>query len=225
MDFRLEDVSPDEVARRIDAIAPLTDSVRDLIDAVIRTEVDQESIDDARRRIDAVVADLRTVQKPGSFGTPFTRDLVEMAWGNAAAGIRNAVAPPMRSTSRGGVATAEVTLGAAYEGPGGCVHGGVIALLLDQLVGECAGSMDTGPHFTGTLSMRYIRPTSLGPVSLRAEVTQTQGRKAFVHGELRDADGVTAEAEAIMVRPKDFPGRDEILSAIARATADDAAAR
>ena len=39
MEFTLEDISEAEVARRRDLYAPLADTVRDLIDAVIRTEV------------------------------------------------------------------------------------------------------------------------------------------------------------------------------------------
>lgn len=221
MDFRLEDVSPEEVQRRIGVLEPLTDSVRDLVDSVIRTDVDEATLDDARRQIDGIVERLRTDQKPGGFGVPFTRDLVGMPWGNAAVGVRNAIAPPMRPVSSGGVTTAEVTLGAAYEGPGGHVHGGVLALLLDQLVGECASNIDSIPHFTGTLTVRYLRPTKLGPISLRAEITETRGRKAFVHAVIRDDEGATAEGEAIMVRPREFPGREEMLSAIARSAGRD----
>ncbi|MCF8589738.1 hotdog domain-containing protein [Gordonia liuliyuniae] len=221
MDFRFEDIGPAEVKRRISAVEPLTESVRDLVDAVIRTEVDDTALDDARRQIDDIVARLRTEEKPGGFGVPFTRDLVGMPWGNAATGVRNAIAPPLRPVTHAGVSTAEVTLGAAYEGPGGHVHGGVLALLLDQLVGECASSGTSMPHFTGTLTVRYVRPTKLGQVSLRAEVTGTQDRKAFVSGEIHDSEGVTAEVEAIMIRPKEFAGRDEVMAAIAEATARD----
>lgn len=220
MEFRLEDISADEVQQRIDAIAPLTDSVRQLIDAVIRTEVDQATIDDARERIESVVADLTAQQIPGSFGNPFTRDLVGMSFGNAAVGERNAIAPPMRPVNADGVTTAEVTLGAAYEGPSGRVHGGIVAMLLDQLVGECASTVSPTPHFTGTLTVRYLRPTELGRrLTLRAEVTGSEGRKRFVHAEIAD-DGVTADAEAIMIAPKDFPGHEAILAAIADHTAN-----
>ncbi|WOC11623.1 hotdog domain-containing protein [Gordonia sp. MP11Mi] len=214
MEFRLEDVSPEEIERRIRVVEPLTDAVRDLVDAVIRTEVGDATLDDARRQVEEIVARLRTAEKPGGFGVPFTRDLVGMPWGNAATGVRNALAPPLNPVTSAGVSTAEVTLGAAYEGPGGHVHGGVLALLLDQLVGECASSGTSMPHFTGTLTVRYLRPTKLGPVSLHAEVTGTQNRKCFVSGTVRDGEGVTAEADAIMIRPKSFPGRDEVAAAV-----------
>ena len=68
MDFILEDISEAEVARRRAVYTPLTDTVRDLVDAVIRTEVAEEDLDEARRRIADVVADLRRSQMDGAFG-------------------------------------------------------------------------------------------------------------------------------------------------------------
>jgi uncharacterized protein (TIGR00369 family) len=203
VDFRIEDITPDEIARRLAVVEPLTDSVRALIDAVIRTEATDEQLHAARERIDEVTAVLREKQLPGSYGTPFTREFIGMPWGNAAVGARNAVAPPMRVRASDHAADCEMTLGAAYEGPAGSVHGGVAALMLDQLVGEAA-STDGMPSFTGTLTVRYLRPTPLGPVTAHAEVTGRERRKTFVRATLSDADGVTVEAEAIMVAPKGF---------------------
>ncbi len=211
VDFRIEDITPDEIARRLAVVEPLTDSVRALIDAVIRSEVSDDQLRAARERIDEVTAVLREKQLPGSYGTPFTREFIGMPWGNAAVGARNAIAPPMRIRLGDGTADCEMTLGAAYEGPGGCVHGGVAALMLDQLVGEAA-STDGVPVFTGTLTVRYLRPTPLGEVIAHAEVTGRERRKTFVRATLADADGVTVEAEAIMVTPKGFelPSGDAI---------------
>lgn len=209
MDFRIEDISPEEISRRLSVVEPLTESVRRLIDAVIRTEVDDAEMIAATERIDQVVQTLRSRQRDGSFGTPFTPAFIGMPWGNAAVGARNAIAPPLQIRAESGVAECEMVLGAAYEGPGGCVHGGVAALMLDQLVGEAA-STDGLPSFTGTLTMRYLRPTRLGALSARAAVTGREGRKTFVHATLSDDDGVTVEADAIMIAPKGFtlPGGD-----------------
>ncbi|MFC0313264.1 PaaI family thioesterase [Gordonia phosphorivorans] len=203
MDFRIEDISEEEIDRRLSVVEPLTDSVRQLVDAVIRSEVSDERLTAAKDRIDEIVADLREQQRPGSFGTPYTKEFIGMPWGNAAVGARNAVAPPLHVRRSPGLAECEMELGAAYEGPGGCVHGGIAALLLDQLVGEAA-STDGLPSFTGTLTVKYLRPTLLGALSARAEVTGREGRKTFVHATMSDADGVTVEADAIMICPKDF---------------------
>lgn len=203
MDFRIEDISAEEIARRLAAVEPLTESVRRLIDAVIRTQADDDRLAAAKEQVDAIVAGLTEIQLPGSFGTPYTKTFVGMPWGNAAVGARNAIAPPLRVRRSPGVAECDMVLGAAYEGPGGCVHGGVAALMLDQLVGEAA-STDGLPSFTGTLTVKYLRPTRLGTLAGRAEVTGRDGRKTFVRATLSDDDGVTVEADAIMVAPKGF---------------------
>ncbi|WP_424324248.1 PaaI family thioesterase [Gordonia sp. (in: high G+C Gram-positive bacteria)] len=207
LNFRLVDLTPEQIAERLGVVEPLTDSVRSLIDAVIRTEVDDDRLHAAREKIDAIVADLRSEQKPGSFGLEFTSDLHGLPWGNAAVGARNAIAPPMRIVHHEDkTATCEVDLGAAYEGPSGLVHGGVSALLLDQLLGEVVSVNDKMPSFTGTLNVKYVAPTPLGPVRLHAEIVNREGRKTFVRGHIATTDGtVTVTAEGIMVAPANLP--------------------
>lgn len=62
----------------------------------------------------------------------------------------------------------EFTLGPVYEGPPGLVHGGICALLLDQLLGEAATSQLSKPKFTGTITLRYLRGgTPLGRCAAR----------------------------------------------------------
>ena len=53
-----------------------------------------------------------------------------------------------------------VTFGSAYEGPPGHVHGGYVAAAFDELLGmtQSLGGM---PGMTGTLTVRYRRPTPL----------------------------------------------------------------
>lgn len=113
MDFILEDISEAEVARRRAVYTPLTDTVRDLVDAVIRTEVAEEDLDEARRRIADVVADLRRSQMDGAFGVRHTRENTGMAWGNAVIGVRNALAPPLDVVHDADGVRSEFTLGAA----------------------------------------------------------------------------------------------------------------
>src|SRR5438270_1373425 len=52
------------------------------------------------------------------------------------------------------------TFGAAYEGPPSFVHGGIIALAFDEMLG--IANVEAGhPGMTGTLTIRYRRPTPL----------------------------------------------------------------
>ena len=55
---------------------------------------------------------------------------------------------------------------------------------------------------TGTLTLRYLRPTPLGDCSARAWVDRVEGVKTIVKGEFHRADGTTTvEAEGIFVMP------------------------
>ncbi|WP_040509910.1 PaaI family thioesterase [Gordonia soli] len=207
MEFTLEDISDEEIMRRRALYEPFTDSVRDLIDAVIRTEVDDATVRQAQAEIAGVVQRLRTQQMDGAYGVRYTADKKGMAWGNAVIGLRNAIAPPLvlRPGDDGGVVT-DATLGAAYEGPSGLVHGGVCAMLFDHVLGEAA-SVDGIPCFTGTISVRYLRPTPLGPIRIDAAISGRDGRKKIVRGTLSGPDGVTAEAEGIFIVPREFEGQ------------------
>lgn len=203
IEFRIHDVSSDELERRRIIYEPLTQSVRALIDATIRTEVDAEAVAAVKADIDAATARLRSRQMDGPYGVRYNAEGRGTAWGNAVIGLRNPIAPPlvMRHDESGKV-WADFVLGAAYEGPPGHVHGGVCALVLDHVLGEVASGGLTRPSFTGTISCRYLRATPLGPLHAEAWVERGEGVKTFAVGFVADADGVTVEAEGVFIVPK-----------------------
>lgn len=202
LEFTVEDWSTDEVARRREIYEPLAESVRALVDATIRTEADAQTVADVKRVIDAAVARLRKRQIDGAFGVRHTTSGESVGWGNAVIGIRNALAPPLITCrDESGQVSADFHLGAAYEGPPGHVHGGVSALILDHVLGEAA-SHDRQPRFTGTITMRYLRPTALGPLRTEAIRTRTEGVKTFCTGHISDAKGITVEAEGVFITPR-----------------------
>lgn len=200
--FTAEDWSDEDVARLRGIYGPLAESVRELVDATIRTEADAETVSEAKREIDAAVARLRDRQIDGAFGVRVTRDGQGVSWGNAVIGLRNALAPPVvtRRDESGGV-TADFDLGAAYEGPPGHVHGGVSALILDHILGEAA-SPDQKPRFTGSITVRYLRATPLGPLRAEAIRTRTDGVKTYCTGTIADGEGITVEAEGVFITPR-----------------------
>ncbi len=200
--FRLEDLSSTDVQRLRAIYEPLARSVRELVDATIRTEAEAEAVSAAVAEIDAATARLRSRQIDGGFGVRYTTGGHRMPWGNAAIGIRNPIAPPLVVQKDGsGRAWADVELGAAYEGPPGQVHGGVCAMVLDHLLGEVAAD-PVKPRFTGTLTVRYLRTTALGWVHAEARVVRTEGVKAFAEGHIADERGRTVEAEGVLILPK-----------------------
>ena len=202
LDYRVEALTDEELAREREVQGSLTQSTRELVDAVLRTTLPDEELEEIRGEIDKLTARLRSSQLPGPFGISVTPSGTVRAHGNAVVGLRNAVAPPVhveRDTS--GKAWGDVRLGAAYEGPPGMVHGGVAALLLDQLCGEAA-SAGGSPGMTGQLTLRYRRPTPLGPIHLEAHITRVDGIKTWVEGHIADLDGVTVECEGLFILPR-----------------------
>lgn len=202
LDFTVENLSAEDVERLRGIYEPLTKSVRELIDATIRTEVDDDAVAAAKAEIDAATARLRQRQIDGSYGVRFGSVGSQMPWGNVVIGLRNPMAPPLtvEHAADGGV-FADFHLGAAYEGPPGHVHGGVSALILDHVLGEAASPAEK-PRFTGTITMRYRRMTPLGALRAEARIVRTEGVKTFATGHLADAGGVTVEAEGVFIAPK-----------------------
>jgi acyl-coenzyme A thioesterase PaaI-like protein len=201
LEWTLENLSADDVARLRAIYEPLTESVRELIDATIRTEVDAETVAAAKAEIDAATARLRSEQVDGPFGIRFSTDGDQMPWGNVVIGVRNPVAPPLVvEQSDSGVFT-DFHLGAAYEGPPGHVHGGVAALVLDHILGAAASSPEK-PRLTGTITLRYLRLTRLGQLHAEAQITRREGVKTFTAGYLADDEGITVEAEGVFIQPR-----------------------
>lgn len=199
-------MADDEIDRLAGVYAPLGASVRELVDAAIRSEVDEVEIRAVTAELDALVGRLRARQSPDAFGIPYGASGRSRPWGNAAIGLRNGIAPPLR-VLRGheGRVWSDVTLGAAYEGPPGLVHGGAAALVLDHVMGECASA--TGrPGYTGTLTLRYRAGAPLGPLRVEAWVVEADGAKTVIRGALQAGDLTCVEAEGTFVVPRGLRG-------------------
>ncbi len=202
LDFTLENISADDIERLRAIYEPLAQSVRELIDATIRTQVGAAAVAAAKSEIDSATARLRSQQLDGTFGVRYLTTGERMAWGNAVIGIRNPIAPPLAiEHDDSGKSWCDFYLGAAYEGPPGHVHGGVAALILDHLLGEAA-SDGVNPRLTGTISFRYVRATRLGQLHAEATTTRIDGVKTFAAGYLADEEGVTVEAEGVFIQPR-----------------------
>lgn len=134
-----------------------------------------------------------------------TRSRREAALRNPVSGRQNAIAPGlrMRGLPDGSVA-GDVTLGWAYEGPPGTVHGGVSAMLLDHLFGAAnfwAGKV--GP--TGELTLRYERPVPLlSPLTVTARQVSAEGRKLRTVGTISAGGRVCVRAEGLFITTRDF---------------------
>jgi len=114
-------------------------------------------------------------------------------------GLSNPLAPPIVLDVEGKTVHGHVRFGSAYEGPPGHVHGGFVAAAFDEVLGFVQST--TGqPGMTGTLTIRYRRPTPLDTdLRFEATVQRVEGRKIFAEGRLYAGDVLTADAEGIFI--------------------------
>ncbi|MHB8437974.1 MAG: PaaI family thioesterase [Acidimicrobiales bacterium] len=114
-------------------------------------------------------------------------------------GFANPVAPPVMVELVDGTLTGTAFFDYQYEGPPTCVHGGVIAMVFDELLG--AANIAAGcPGMTGTLTIRYRKPTPLRThLRLEARHRERQGRKIFTWGGIYLDDTLLAEAEGVFI--------------------------
>ena len=209
LDFTREDISSEELERLRAIYGPLAESVRELIDATVRTEMDADAVAAAKAEIDSATERLRHKQTEGSFGVRYLASGERMVWGNPVVGLRNPLAPPVEiHHDDNGASVCDFHLGAAYEGPPGHVHGGVAALILDHLLGEAAAD-GINPRLTGTISFRYVRATRLGDLHAEATITRTEGVKTCAVGHLADDEGITVKAEGVFIQPRWTRDRSE----------------
>jgi acyl-coenzyme A thioesterase PaaI-like protein len=114
-------------------------------------------------------------------------------------GLANPLAPPIRLAVVGDKVEGRAVFGDAYEGPPGHVHGGLLAAAFDEVLGM-AQSLTGNPGMTGTLTIRYRRPTPLATeLVFEARVDRVEGRKIFTHGTVTANGAVTAEADGIFI--------------------------
>ncbi|HZJ06155.1 MAG TPA: PaaI family thioesterase [Nocardioidaceae bacterium] len=194
---------PAELAEHDRVFGRLTRSTRDLILATMTTEIDHAEVERVSVELDELTRRLLERAVPGPLGIQISHDGAVRNHGNAVVGHRNPIAPPLHiDRYTDGKALSSFHLGPMYEGPPGLVHGGVSALILDQLLGEAAAAGGS-PGMTGTLTLRYRRATPLGDLSAEAWIDRVDGYKTVVKGHLKDAeDRPTVEAEGLFVLPR-----------------------
>jgi acyl-coenzyme A thioesterase PaaI-like protein len=103
----------------------------------------------------------------------------------------------------------EIALPAHYQGYPGVVHGGIVASMLDEIVGRAAmGGEETRFMMTARLKIRYRKPVPVEqPLRLIGKLVQRHGKVTEARGEVWLPDGsLGAEAEAVLVDIPDLPG-------------------
>lgn len=194
---------PADVTPRQAEMRRLAESAREVIERLVNTEAPLDSLTRAADLLAGASAELDGWPQSRSYegfaesanaGTP--RAFFDHS---PIIGLANPLAPPLRIEVREGAVHATARFGSAYEGPPGSVHGGYIAAAFDEVLGM-AQSLGGNPGMTGTLTVRYRRPTPLH-AELRFEGTldRVDGRKLFTSGRLFSPDGLCAEADGLFI--------------------------
>ncbi|MHB8669268.1 MAG: PaaI family thioesterase [Acidimicrobiales bacterium] len=188
----LKHVLADECRRAIDGIALL--DATELAPAVI------EGLIDSTRDLADRLAELPSLRARGGLANAGGDDsaLLERS---GITGRSNPLAAPLRMWFAGDRVRGEAVFPAAYEGPAGCLHGGFVAAAFDDLMGF-AQLASGSAGYTGTLTVRMIRPTPLNErLDYEAGVDRMEGRKIFVWGTCHHGEELLARAEIVFIRP------------------------
>ena len=202
-----------------DALAGAAASVRRLISHIRKTKAPADLLEEITREADALAARLAPHDHPGPYaqralvldeslgGMEVDTDVPgEYFPYSPIIGPLNPIAPPVDFTLEGRELHAVHRFDAPYNGPPTAVHGGVIALVFDELLGSLGAMLGTG-GFTGTLRVVYRSLTPIGePIRMRSWIDREEGVKIFIKGEMRTGTGdderLCSEAEGIFIRPK-----------------------
>ena len=130
-------------------------------------------------------------------------------------GLENPVGLHLAFYSTGpGEATCDYVAPEHYQGYPGVVHGGIVAAMLDEIVGRAAMEAESERFMmTARLEIRYRKPVPVGvPLRLIGRLAHRRGRATSATGQILLPDGsVGAEAEALLVDIPDLPTQQQAL--------------
>jgi uncharacterized protein (TIGR00369 family) len=85
--------------------------------------------------------------------------------------------------------TGRFRIGSAFQGSMGILHGGIIAVLLDEAMGKLCRLNDVRA-VTAELNVEYLRPIHVDQeIVVEAFEQNREGRQMYHQGEIKDADG------------------------------------
>lgn len=187
------------------AVSGLGTALRRLVAASVATTVDVGELRTATAEVHAVAARLEASRRPANQLPALDDPIAFRRVYSPVTGVGSALAPPLVIHRAADGVVAEVSLGLAYEGPPGFVHGGMSGLLMDQLLGAAAIAAGLW-GMTAHLELDYRGPLPLAtPLTLRARVTGAEGRKTWLEGTIALASAPDQElvrARGLFVIPR-----------------------
>jgi hypothetical protein len=184
------------------AVEELGEALRTLVEQATATEVAPDVLRQAAARIRQATAPLGESQRKRE-QLPSVDDLFAgIRMYSPVCGPGSALAPPLLIHREDGVSIGTCTLGLMFEGPPTYAHGGISALLMDQMLGHA--TLTSGhPGMTVNLTTQYRAPVPLQtPLRLTARVIDINGRKVTTQGIIAteaEPDRALVEATGIFV--------------------------
>jgi hypothetical protein len=209
---QLDDSLPAAAAIPPESFA-LVERVRELVTAVVLTDVSPAERAAAAQRIAEITRSLQSRQREQAIFLVRHPDGRIESMVQAGSGRLNPQAPPVVWVVRPTEPPpgtepvpvevhARCTFTAAYAGSPGRVYGGVLALVLDEVLGVAARAAGAS-GMTVALSVSLKGGTPFGvPVEILGRYTGSDGRKSFASGEVLVDGTPTAEASAIYVQER-----------------------
>jgi Thioesterase superfamily len=193
------------VAGRERELRALADAVRRLVDYSVRQVASPEVTATLAARVDAIADELESLlpaAAPHKYGgidmtTSHPHDFFQF---DTVLGLYNPLALPVRMSWDPPMAIGHAHFGSAYEGPPGCVHGGVISGVFDQVFNVANLKNGVGGP-TANLSIDYRSPTPLlCDLVFEGWVDRVESRKVYTRGRVVHDGQVTAEAQGLFIR-------------------------
>ncbi len=191
----------------------LVTATRDLVEAVVMTDVDATTRAAVAAELGAATERLRAARRGDALYLVRHADGRVESLNQAGSGRLNPQAPPIEWIHRpkepppGSTPTpvevrARCTFGPQHGGSPGRVYGGVLGCALDEVLGVAVlVSGATGMTVALSVSLRGGTPFGV-PVDIVGRYTGSEGRKSFASGEVVVDGKVTVEATAIFVGEK-----------------------
>jgi acyl-coenzyme A thioesterase PaaI-like protein len=173
------------------AYGEMMESLRDFLDKVAVARPDDATLD-------ALASDLQTWSHKLTAPAADEPEPAFAYWPDLP-GRGRALTPPFVVTGEDDRSVrGSVTFGRHFGGK--AVHGGVVPLLLLDVLGHLVNAADRPRSRTAYLRTDFRAPTPVGPeLSVSAWIVSEVGRKRLLRGEIRHGDTLCAEAEGLFV--------------------------
>jgi acyl-coenzyme A thioesterase PaaI-like protein len=185
-------------------------SLRRLNNYFVTSDLDDQGLDAMATTLDELATSMTPVdvavrkklrgrsffRAPRHGDDPLDQSLFEDSpFSGASSPISNAV----RFWMDGDVAHCEAVLDAIVEGAHERSHGGVVAGLVDELMGVVISHLQE-PAFTGELKIQYRAATPIyKPISGQAQLVKRDGRRLYLEASLEAEGRTIVEATALFI--------------------------